>query len=158
VSRRFCKITPASSHRRLPRRLTTRRVRPVPRGRIDAWTRVVLLVASKRRQQLDPASRRPHHARQILPPPPPKAHLHESQEGCSAPARRGCRDPDAGDEEDARVAPPRSASTPPSDPGRRRRPPWLRQGGRGHHGPARTSQAIVLRKVNQRKIEKSEMS
>jgi hypothetical protein len=62
------------------------------------------------------------------------------------------------DEEDARVTPPRSASTPPPDPGRRRRPPWLRRGGRGHHGPARTSQAIALRKVNQRKIEKSEMS
>jgi hypothetical protein len=165
VSRRFFENTPASSYRRLLYRLTTRRFRPVPRDWIDAWTQVVLLSSSppsadnggiqwasaltmRAKSRLLPRQKLASTSCRRAAPPRPQ-HLA---------AGAGCRDPDAGYEEDALVTPPCSASISPPDPAQRSSPPWLRRGGRGHHGSARTLQAIALGEVNQRKFEKSKMS
>jgi hypothetical protein len=60
----ICENPPASSHRRVARRLRRRRPRPVPRGRTDAHRRAVGGVVSHRR-----ARQIPRAVRLLLSPP-----------------------------------------------------------------------------------------
>jgi multisubunit Na+/H+ antiporter MnhC subunit len=107
---------------------------------------LLLLVASKRRRRRDPARQHHHHAHQISPPPPKTCLLvvatqppHPRSKCLRLPSTSPSRAPTVASHR--RAAPPQPQRL--AMPVRYRDPSWPR--------PA-------LRKVNQRKIEKSELT